>query len=165
MTLRRLPMLACASLLVSVACPANAQVLYGSIVGNVTDATNASVPNAVVRLTQVETNSSREVITNTAGAYIYNNAPAGTYQVVISREGFQTFTARNITVQTNTVVRVDATLAIGTANQSVDVTAEAAALQTDRADVHTEMTSATLENLPVSNRSYQSLAILTPGVT
>ena len=165
MSLRHVALFAALLIFAPLSRVANAQVLYGSIVGNVTDATNASVPNAVVRLTQVETNLAHEVITNQSGAYIYNNAPAGTYDVVIRREGFQNFSTRNITVQANTVVRVDALLAVGASNQSVEVTAEAAALQTDRADVHTEMTSSTLEQLPVSNRSYQSLAILTPGVT
>ncbi len=165
MNLRRVALFAAPLLLVSLARQAEGQVLYGSIVGNVTDASKASIPDAKVRLVQVETNLSHEITTNQSGAYIYNDAPAGTYQVVISKDGFQTFTARNIVVQTNSVVRVDAALNIGTANQSIEVTAEAAQLQTDRADVHTEMTSTTLENIPVSNRSYQSLAILTPGVT
>ena len=141
------------------------QVLYGSIVGNVADASKASIPGAKVTITQVETNQSRYFMTNQGGAFIYNDAPAGTYQVVISKEGFQTFTARQIVVQANSVVRVDASLALGATTQTMEVTAEAAALQTDRADVHTETTADTLENIPVSNRSYQSLMVLTPGVT
>ena len=153
-------------LLLASLCPqANAQVLYGSIVGNVTDSSNAAVPGAVVKLTQLETNQTRELVTNSAGAYVYNDAPAGTYQVSISKEGFQAFTTRNIVVQNNTATRVDATLSVGTATQTVEVTAQAAALQTDRADVHTETTAAALESIPVSNRSYQSLMVLTPGVT
>ena len=165
MSLRRVVLLTMSILLASLARQANGQVLYGSIVGNVTDASQASIPDAKVTLTQVETSQSHDVLTNQAGAYIYNNAPAGTYRVVISKEGFQTFTARDIVVQANSAVRVDATMSVGTAAQSVEVTAEAAALQTDRADVHTETTSAALENIPVSNRSYQSLMVLTPGVT
>jgi hypothetical protein len=144
---------------------ANAQVLYGSIIGNVIDASNASVPGAVVRLTQIETNQTRELVTNSSGAYLYTDAPAGTYRVTITKEGFQSFTARDITVRNNTVTRVDATLNVGAANQTVEVMAQAAALQTDRADVHTETTAATLQSIPVSNRSYQSLMVLTPGVT
>src|SRR5579871_656028 len=165
MRLRPVALLPLLLALIALCRPANAQVLYGSIVGNVTDSSKAAIPDARVRLTQAETNLSQEFVTNMAGAYTYNNAPAGTYLVTISKEGFQNFTARDIVVQTNTVVRVDASLTVGTANQTVEVTAEAATLQTDRVDVHTEMTSNTLESIPVSNRSYQSLAVLTPGVT
>ena len=165
MNSRRVALLALSFLLASFAPKANGQVLYGSIVGNVTDTSSASVPGAVVKLTQVETNQSRELITNASGAYLYNDAPAGTYQVTVSKEGFQTFTARDIVVRNNSATRVDATLSVGTASQTVEVTAQAAALQTDRADVHTETTAAALEAIPVSNRSYQSLMVLTPGVT
>jgi hypothetical protein len=165
MSLRQVALLAALILFASLGRQANAQVLYGSITGNVTDASKASVPDAKVTLTQVETNQSHEVVTNQTGVYLYNNAPAGTYRIVISKNGFQTFTAQDIVVQTNSLVRVDATMSVGTANQSVVVTAEAAALQTDRADVHTETTSVALENIPVSNRSYQSLMVITPGVT
>jgi Carboxypeptidase regulatory-like domain/TonB dependent receptor len=166
MNLRHVALLAAPILLLaSIAQRANGQVLYGSIVGNVTDASEAAVPGAVIKLTQTETNSMHEAVTNQAGAYVYNDAPAGTYSVSISKDGFQTFTVREIVVQSNTATRVDATLSVGTANQTVEVTAEAAALQTDRSDVHTETTSTALENIPVSNRSYQSLMIMTPGVT
>ena len=165
MNWRRVALLAVLFLLASLTRQANAQVLYGSIVGNVTDSSAASIPGAVVKLTQTETNLSREIVTNASGAYIYNDAPAGTYQISISKEGFQAFTVRDIVVQNNTATRVNATLNIGAASQTVEVTAQAAALQTDRADVHTETTSAALEAIPVSNRSYQSLMVLTPGVT
>jgi Carboxypeptidase regulatory-like domain/TonB dependent receptor len=165
MSLRRVALLAAPMLLASLVHKANGQTLYGSIVGNVTDTSKAAVPDAKVKLTQVETNLSHELVTNSSGAYVYNDAPPGTYRVVIAKEGFQTFNARDIVVQSNSAVRVDATLNVGTSSQTVEVTAEAAALQTDRADVHTEMTSQALENIPVSNRSYQSLAVLTPGVT
>jgi hypothetical protein len=165
MRLHRVSTLAMAVLLALLGRQVRGQVLYGSIVGNVTDASKASIPDAKVTLTQVETNQSHDVFTNPAGAYIYNNAPPGTYQVVISKTGFEAFTVKDIVVQTNVAVRVDATLSVGTATQSVEVTAEAAALQTDRADVHTETTAQALENIPVSNRSYQSLMVLTPGVT
>jgi hypothetical protein len=87
MSMRRVALMAAPILLASLAPHAKAQVLYGSIVGNVTDASKASVPSAVVRLTQVETNLSHEVLINQAGAYTYNDAPSGTYLVAISKEG------------------------------------------------------------------------------
>lgn len=133
------------------------QVLYGSIVGNVSDETNAIVPRAIVKIVHLESNQAREFETTEAGSYIFSSVPAGTYVVTVTKEGFQTFSARNIAVEANSVVRVNASLRVGAVSQSVDVTAQTSALQTDRADVRTEITSQSLQNIPVTGRSYQSL--------
>jgi uncharacterized surface anchored protein len=58
----------------------------------------AAVPGASVKLTQTETNLTREIITNATGSYVYNDAPAGTYQITVSKEGFQVFTTPNVTI-------------------------------------------------------------------
>jgi carboxypeptidase family protein len=84
-----------------------AQQLYGSLVGNVVDSTGAVLPGATVTATQLETNLTREVVTNTTGAYSIANIPSGTYQVVVTVPGFQHFIAKNITVN-NRETRVDA---------------------------------------------------------
>src|SRR5215471_10748686 len=90
-----------------------AQVLYGSIVGAVTDASNAAVPEAAVRITHRETNQSRVASTNDAGGYSFPTIPAGTYDITISKAGFETFTARGVAVAVDKVARVDATLRVG----------------------------------------------------
>src|SRR3982750_4777512 len=90
-----------------------AQVLSGSLVGNVTDASGSGVPGASVKIVQAQTNETREVTTNESGGYTSSTVPAGTYQVSISKQGFQSFTTRNIDVRANTVVRVDASLQVG----------------------------------------------------
>ena len=145
--------------------PAVAQVLFGSVVGNVSDTTGASVPGATVGITEVSTNESRTVQTNEQGAYTVSTVPAGTYRVEISKEGFRRFAASNILVNQNNVVRVDAQLQLGTQSERVDVSAESAVLQTDRADVHSEIATHALENLPQANRTYQGLLALVPGIS
>jgi hypothetical protein len=149
---------------IGLASPAGAQVLYGSIVGNVTDESNLAVPGAAVKITQSETNQSREAVTNDAGAYSFPNVAAGTYQVDVTLPGFQSFRASSITVRVNTAVRVDARLTLGTIQEAVTVTGNAVLLQTETAAVQTQTTSVQLENLPVNGRSFQSLLTLTPGV-
>ena len=64
----------------------------------------------------------------------------------------------------NNVVRVDAQLSVGATTERVEVTAEAAALQTDRADVHAEISTQALQGLPQPNRTYEGLLELVPGV-
>src|SRR5215472_13368189 len=100
--------LLCALSLQFAASRASAQVLYGSIVGDVTDISKAAVPGATVRITNQETNQSRVATTNDGGVYSFPTIPGGTYDVTISKQGFQTFTERGVEVAADKVVRVDA---------------------------------------------------------
>jgi hypothetical protein len=142
----------------------SAQLLYGSIVGTVTDIGGAVIPGATVNVKQTQTGETRTAVTNDSGAYIVSTVPAGTYDVTVSKAGFKLFEAASVAVLINTTVRVDAGLTIGLETQTVNVSAEAAALQTDRPDVHGEVTSEDLEQLPQPTRTYQGLVALLPGV-
>src|SRR3954464_812065 len=71
--------------------PALAQVLFGSMVGTVTDASGASVPDATVTVTNTSTNESRTAQTNSDGAYTISTVPAGIYAVTIDKTGFSGF--------------------------------------------------------------------------
>ena len=144
--------------------PANAQVLFGSLVGNVSDASNAGVPGATVKITEVQTGQTRDLETNSSGGYTLTTIPAGTYDVSVSKTGFRNFVASSIAVRLNTVVRVDAILQVGAVSDSVQVTAQAAVLQTDKADVHAEVSSLALQNIPQPTRTYQGLLALIPGI-
>ncbi len=144
--------------------PAWAQVLFGSMVGTVTDATGASVPDATVKITNTMTNESRTVQTNADGAYTISTVPSGIYAVSVEKTGFSGFLASRVEVRENNTIRVDAQMQIGAQTQRVEVTAESAVLQTDRADVHSEIGAKSLETLPQPNRSYQGLLNLVPGI-
>src|SRR5690242_17059600 len=128
--------------------PSRAQVLFGSIVGTVTDSSGAAVPQAAVKVTNEETNETREVESNDAGGYVLSTLPAGTYTVSISKTGFRAFTAQRTPLTLNTVVRVDAVLQVGTQAESVTVVSDAIQLQTDRADVHGEFSTKQIEDIP-----------------
>jgi hypothetical protein len=144
----------------------NAQVFYGSIVGAVTDPSGAAVPNASIAIKDTATGQTREVKSDTGGRYTISDVQAGTYEVKITASGFRTTTKTGVTVSINTVTRIDAALDIGQVSDQVTVEATAVALQTDKADVHTEITEQAIQNLPLSNyRNYQSLIDLVPGAT
>lgn len=142
-----------------------AQVLFGSIVGNVTDASGAAITAAMVKITEVSTNESRSVETNDAGIYNVATVTAGTYRIEIAKPGFTSFTASNVVVNQNNVVRVDAQLKVGEQSQRIEMTSVADALETDRADVHAEVGTQALENLPQPTRAYEGLLQLVPGAT
>jgi hypothetical protein len=133
------------------------------VVGNVIDSSGAAVPGAAVKITEMQTNEVRTVVTNESGSYTISTVPAGTYQVEITRQGFRGFLTSNVLVNQNNVVRVDAQLEVGAQTERIEVNAEAALLQTDRADIHAEVTSQVLENLPQPTRTYEGLLQLVPG--
>jgi hypothetical protein len=145
---------------------ADAQVLYGSIVGNVTDATGAAVPGATVTIEQTETKLKRELVTDAAGAYHFAAVPTGTYTISVTLTGFRSFGRPGVPVSLNSVARVDAKLEVGQLAEIVSVSAESPLLQTDRAEVRSELNATELTNLPVPiGRNYQQLFKTLPGFT
>src|ERR1700722_13940203 len=99
---------------------AKAQTLYGSVVGTVTDNTGAAVPGAKVVITGIHTNDSPTVVSGSAGVYTISPVPPGSYQVNITKEGFQGYKTTGIDVTPNNVVRVDAQLSVGAVSQTVE---------------------------------------------
>jgi hypothetical protein len=156
-------LLACLSL-VLIGHDAGAQVLYGSIVGTVTDSAGAVIPDAVVNATQTETNEMRAATTNDSGVYTLSTVPAGTYVVTISKPGFAQFKATDVIMAINATARVDAKLAVGGQAETITVEADTAQLETDRIDVHANLSSEELEQLPQPTRTYEGLLGLLPGV-
>ena len=145
---------------------ADAQVLYGSLVGNVTDSTGAAVPGATVTIEQAETKLTRELVADAAGAYHFTAVPSGTYTVTVTMNGFRTFSRKDVPVTLNSVARVDAKLDVGQLAETVSVSAESPILQTDRAEVRAELKSRELTELPVPiGRNYQQLFKTLPGFT
>ncbi len=143
----------------------HAQVLYGSITGNVVDSSGAALPGATVKIEQIETKLTRELVTDAGGAYNFTAVPSGTYTVSIMMTGFRGF-KRDVPVSMNSVARVDAKLEIGQLSENVMVSAESPVLQTDRAEVRSELSAKELQNLPVPiGRNYQQLFKTLPGFT
>jgi Carboxypeptidase regulatory-like domain len=143
---------------------AEAQLLYGSIVGAVVDAQGAAVPGARVTIVNKDTNFSRETITDAQGGYSFTNVQAGPYDVKVTLEGFKEAIQSRVPVTVGQISRVDVTLAVGALTESVTVQSAAELLQTDKADVHTELKSTEITNLPLNQfRNYQALVVLVPG--
>ena len=161
-----LPSLLCTALVLIclVPRPAASQVLYGSILGDVKDSTEASVPGANVVITNKNTGLTRESVTDTAGHFNFPDVPAGVYAVKISQQGFKTVERSEVNVSINSVTRVDVALEVGAMGETVTVNAEPPKLQTDTAEVHSSLVAAELQNLPVPlGRNYQQMFRMLPG--
>ncbi len=146
--------------------PAHAQVLYGSVVGTVTDQSQALIPGATVTLTSKDTGLSREATSDQGGRYSFVNVAPGKFDLKVVATGFRTYTVSNIDVSPNVVGRIDPKLEVGQLTEQVTVEASAAELQTDKSDTHSEIVSKEITSMPLSGyRNYQSLINLVPGAT
>ncbi|HKV38561.1 MAG TPA: TonB-dependent receptor [Blastocatellia bacterium] len=143
-----------------------AQVLYGSLTGNVTDQTGAVIPGAKVDALNVGTNISKTAVTDERGVYTLTDLLPGVYKVTVGAQSFKTLAQENVRVEANTVRRIDAQLETSGVAETVTVTASAATLQADRADVNLTQTTREINDLPLTGttgRNYQSLLELVPG--
>ena len=145
---------------------AGAQATTATVVGAVTDASGASVANAAVELTEQATGLKYTHPTNETGNYEFTFLPPGVYTVKVSETGFQATVTKDVQVTVNSTVRTDVELKAGNTSETVTVTDQAPALQTDRADVSAQIASKQIVELPVGNsRNFQALESLVPGVS
>jgi len=145
---------------------AMAQILYGSLTGNVIDQSGAVVSGAKVEALNVGTGIATNVTTDERGTYLFNNLQAGIYKVTITAPSFKVRVNGNVRVDANSVRRVDAQLEVGDVSATVEVSSTPEALQTDRADVNTQIQGREIENLPLTSsagRNFQALYKLVPG--
>ncbi|MBO0798346.1 MAG: carboxypeptidase regulatory-like domain-containing protein, partial [Blastocatellia bacterium] len=145
---------------------AKAQVLYGSLTGNVTDQSGAVVSGAKVEALSVSTGYSISTTTDARGGYTINNLQPGTYKVTVTAQSFKALAQDNIKVDANAVRRLDAQLQVGDVSEIVQITTTNEGLQTDRADVNTQLSKQQITELPItssSGRNFQALYRIIPG--
>ena len=116
----KIRILAVAVLLLSAGVVAG-QVLYGTLVGSVSDPQQAAVAGATVSIKSNATGYVAEAKTNDRGGYEIPNIPPGVYDIRIGAAGFSTFEAKDIDVQANNIERVDGPLKIGSVNEVITV--------------------------------------------
>jgi len=144
----------------------HAQVLYGSINGNVTDKAGLAIAGAKVDALDVGTGYLKQTVTDNAGTFLFNNLQPGVYKVTFSAPSFGTAIQNKIQLEANTARRVDVQLEVSSVNQSVTVDASVATLQADRVEVNTQISDKEVEDLPLTgSRNFQSLLDLVPGIS
>jgi len=140
------------------------QAVYGSISGNVTDASGAAVPQAKVTITDIGKGVSYSTLTNDSGNYSQGHLIVGVYEVRIEAPGFDAYVQKNVNVEVDAVTSINAHLTIGRVGEIVNVTAEAPLLKAEKADVSDTMTQKAVQELPVLGRDLSRLYFLVPGV-
>src|SRR5437879_11545585 len=145
------------------ATPLWGQAVYGSIYGQVIDNSGAAVQNASITVTDVAKGTSVQVNTNAAGEYSVQHLIPDVYNVSAATSGFKKQETPAIRVSADTSAKVDFKLEIGSATESITVTAEPPQLKSDRADVGLVLDQKTVSDLPNSGRNFASLELLIPG--
>ena len=143
--------------------PTFGQAVNGSLVGTITDATGAAIPNAKVTILEAATGISRGGVTNDSGNFTFPDLTPGRYLVRIESSGFKK-EERPVDVIVDSTSRVDLQLQPGSATEVIEVRDVPPLLQTDRADVSTKLEGQQVVNMPLTlNRNFQTLLNLVPG--
>jgi hypothetical protein len=124
-----------------------AQSTLGTLLGTVTDPSGGVVPNATVKITNVDEGTSRTVTTDASGSYEAANSKPGHYTIEVTSPGFQTSRAENLGLVARQTLRVDVTLRVGQITQQVEVKAESVRVIT----TETEAVASTYETLQIIN--------------
>lgn len=143
--------------------PLYGQVDRGAIVGTITDPSSARVPGAEITITNLATNESSKVSSDSSGEYAAKLLRIGTYSVTAQKAGFERMVKRTVDVGVNQVIRIDLQLKVGRASESVEVTSAAPLLQTDTSSLGTIETEKRISELPLNGRNFIQLAYLGPG--
>jgi hypothetical protein len=165
-SVRRVCALAFGALLAA-AISAPAQVTTGSVSGTVKDAQGGVVPGAtVVLISEGRGTRSEPATTNATGDFVFPNVTVDTYTIEVTMPSFRTLRRTDIPVSAGSRVTVGTlTIDVGGATETVDVKAEAPVIQAASGERSFTIPTESVQNLPLSNRSFTALADLAPGVT
>jgi Carboxypeptidase regulatory-like domain/TonB dependent receptor len=143
--------------------PCLAQLFPGRITGTVRDAQGATIAGATVKLTNPATGLERTVTTGENGEFNFPELSLGTYQLTVSKTGFNTAVLKDITTSQAAVNTIDPVLAVGSVSTEVEVNTAPLLLQTETNSAGGQLSEVQVTNLPIGNSDYTRLALVLPG--
>ena len=138
-------------------------VANAQIHGVVTDATGAVVPGAQVKATQTETGQVRTTVSDTDGSYVLPNLPVGPYTLEVTSQAFGNYVQSGIVLQVGNNVQVNVTLQVGAVTQEVQVSANAAMVETQDTSISEVIDQRRIIDLPLNGRQATDLILLSGG--
>src|SRR5450759_1158929 len=144
-------------------CSAFAQVQNGQFSGTVLDPTGAAVAGAKITVTNPATGLNVSTTTNSSGNYTLKELPAGSYKLTAEASGFKTFSDNNVVLNAGVIAHVDFKLQIGKASEVIEVTGEAAIVNTEDSKLATTVSSTQINNLPLNGRNVFDLMQMSTG--
>ena len=136
----------------------------GGVDGIVHDSTGALVPGASVTIVNNQTGASRTLTTDSEGHYSVGFLQPGSYEVSATGANFGKFDVKAVPVSVGAPITVDIILPAGSVTTEVNVSADAALVDTEKVEGSTVVDQALISNLPVSSRRFDSFVLTTPNV-
>lgn len=144
----------------------DAQLVSASVRGTVVDASGAALAQARVTIRNTSTGLTANATTDSHGLFIFTSlTPGGPYTVSVEVSGFKTQEQKGINLSLNQIVDLNIPLQVGSEDQKVEVTADAAQLEVATATMGEVIGNRSVDNLPLNQRNVYSLMFLVPGVT
>ncbi|MEO8593905.1 MAG: carboxypeptidase-like regulatory domain-containing protein, partial [Candidatus Solibacter sp.] len=150
------------------------QTDHGTLTGTVSDPANAVVPSAAVVAKNTETGSVHQTLTTATGNFTVPSLPAGLYELTVEAPGFRKYIGRNLRVQVAQVMRLDVTLEVGSATESITVEGAAPQLKTESVEQSINVSGDRINSLPLNFgggggsigglRAPLTFMVLSPGV-
>ena len=137
---------------------------FGSIVGTVTDSSGAVLPNAKVKITEQATHQVRTTQSDAQGAYVVGSLPPSEYSVSAEASGFRTFNQNGVTLLADQRLTLNITLPVGSSSEVVEVTSQAAQVDTATSTLRQVVEGTRLAEMPLNGRNVATLALTVPGV-
>jgi hypothetical protein len=144
---------------------ATAQIVTGTVVGTITDASGGAVPRTAIVLTNTATGITRSVSSEPTGDYVFAQLPPGVYRLSATAEGFKKYDVSDITVLVDQTVRINVKLELGSVNQEVKVVAAAAQVESETSSLGQVIEHQQIVDLPLNGRNFMQLAYIGAGVT
>jgi outer membrane receptor protein involved in Fe transport len=143
----------------------SAQDATGRIFGTVYDQQGAVISAAQITVTNTATRNARTATTDKEGYFQVLALPIGNYKVTTEHAGFRTVKSAEQKLLINQALRIDVKMEVGAENQTIEVGAEAAPVETVNPTLGQSITGRALTNMPLNGRDMLDLALLQPGVT
>jgi outer membrane receptor protein involved in Fe transport len=140
-----------------------AQTYRGGINGTVTDNTGAVIPGATVTILNDGTGDTKTSPSSTAGEFLFQDLPLGTYTVTVSAPGFSTVKTDKVSVSAGVIFTLPVKLAVSSSATTIEVEAGAIALDTTSVVQNTVIDAKTVEDIPLNGRDFTQMIALTPG--
>ena len=140
-----------------------AQTFRGGINGVVTDESGAVIPGALVDIVSAGTSDSSKTISSSAGEFSFRDLPVGTYIINVSVTGFKALKIQGVPVSAGAIYTLPVKMSIATTGETVEVSADALALDTTSTVETTDIPSETVQDAPMNGRDFTQLIAVTPG--
>src|SRR5579864_1393188 len=141
------------------------QTISGTIAGTIVDSQQATIQGAAVTATEERRNLTLTATTNDAGGFVFTQVPPGTYTLSVEAPGFKKLEREGVTLNANDKLDIgNLVMTIGGVSESVEVSTQIVALQTESAERSEALVSKQIENIAVNGRSPLDMSKLVPGV-